>query len=62
MASAVSVDAGRADLPPSRPNTAAGADATTTPLVDGYFEISLPAAYFSADDSGVTLAWVDFFR
>ena len=62
VASVVSVDAGQADLPRITAHTADGANATTTPLVDGYFEISLPAAYFSADDSGVTLAWVDFYR
>ena len=60
--SAVHVDAGRADEPTITAHAADGADARAVPLVDGYFEINLPAAYFNTGDQSVTLTWVDFYR
>jgi hypothetical protein len=32
------------------------------PLKDGYFEITLPRAFFEGDMKSITLKWIDFYR
>jgi hypothetical protein len=32
------------------------------PLQDGYFEVSLPAAFFEGNPSSIRLQWIDFYR
>ena len=39
-----------------------GRQATTIPLTDGYFEISLPKALFEDNPKSVTINWIDFYR
>ena len=39
-----------------------GKPAKGVPLKDGYFEITLPRAFFEGDPKSVTLNWIDFYR
>jgi len=39
-----------------------GKPAESIPLMDGYFEIVLPKAFFEKEPKGITLDWIDFFR
>jgi hypothetical protein len=39
-----------------------GKPATELPLKDGYFEMSLPKAFFQGKPKSVTLSWIDFYR
>jgi hypothetical protein len=32
------------------------------PLKDGYFEITLPRAFFEGNPKSITLSWIDFYR
>jgi hypothetical protein len=36
--------------------------ATELPLKDGYFEVTLPRAFFEGNPKSITLNWVDFYR
>jgi len=39
-----------------------GKPAKELPLKDGYFEVSLPRAFFKANPKSITLNWIDFYR
>lgn len=39
-----------------------GKPAKEVPLRDGYFEITLPRAFFEANPQSITLNWIDFYR
>lgn len=39
-----------------------GEVAKEIPLQDGYFEITLPKAFFEGNPQSVTLSWIDFYR
>jgi hypothetical protein len=32
------------------------------PLKDGYFEITLPKAFFENNPKSITVEWIDFYR
>lgn len=36
--------------------------AKEVPLKDGYFEVTLPRAFFAGNPKRITLTWIDFFR
>jgi hypothetical protein len=39
-----------------------GKPAKELPLKDGYFEVTLPRAFFEANPKSITLTWIDFYR
>lgn len=39
-----------------------GKPAKTIPLKDGYFELTLPKAFFEGNPNSVTMTWIDFYR
>jgi hypothetical protein len=39
-----------------------GQPARELPLKDGYFEVTLPRAFFEGNPASVTLSWIDFYR
>lgn len=39
-----------------------GKPAKTSPLKDGYFEMTLPKAFFEGNPKSITLNWIDFYR
>ena len=39
-----------------------GKPAKELPLQDGYFEVTLPRAFFDGNPKSITLNWIDFFR
>jgi hypothetical protein len=39
-----------------------GNPAKELPLKDGYFELSLPKAFFEGNPKSITLNWIDFYR
>jgi hypothetical protein len=39
-----------------------GKPARAIPLKDGYFEITLPRAFFEGNPKAITLNWIDFYR
>jgi hypothetical protein len=39
-----------------------GKPADALPLKDGYFEMTLPRAFFQGNPQSITLAWIDFYR
>jgi hypothetical protein len=39
-----------------------GKPANEIPLKDGYFEITLPKAFFEPNPTSITLNWIDFYR
>ncbi len=39
-----------------------GKPARSLPLEDGYFEMTLPKAFFRGNPKSITLAWIDFYR
>jgi hypothetical protein len=39
-----------------------GKPAKELPLKDGYFEVTLPRAFFEANPKSITLKWIDFYR
>jgi len=39
-----------------------GKPARELPLKDGYFEMTLPIAFFEGNPKSVTLNWIDFYR
>lgn len=39
-----------------------GRPAQELPLKDGYFEMTLPKAFFEANPKSITLNWIDFYR
>jgi hypothetical protein len=39
-----------------------GKPAKVIPLKDGYFEMSLPKAFFEGNPKSITLNWIDFYR
>ncbi len=39
-----------------------GKPANTIPLIDGYFEMKLPAALFAGETRSMTIDWIDFYR
>lgn len=45
-----------------RPLTADGKPARELPLKDGYFEMTMPRAFFEGNPKSVTLNWIDFYR
>jgi hypothetical protein len=42
--------------------TGNGTPAREIPLKDGYFEITLPKAFFENNPKSITLNWIDFYR
>jgi hypothetical protein len=42
--------------------TSDGKPASKIPLKDGYFEMSLPRAFFEGNPKSITLNWIDFYR
>ena len=42
--------------------TGDGKPASKIPLKDGYFEMSLPRAFFEGNPKSITLTWIDFYR
>ena len=42
--------------------TGEGKPAKELPLKDGYFEMSLPRAFFEGNPKSITLNWIDFYR
>jgi hypothetical protein len=36
--------------------------AKTIPVKDGYFEMTLPKAFFAGNPRSITLRWIDFYR
>jgi hypothetical protein len=42
--------------------TGDGKPAREIPLKDGYFEMTLPRAFFEANPKLITLKWIDFYR
>jgi hypothetical protein len=39
-----------------------GKPAKAIPLKDGYFEMSLPRAFFEGNPKAITVKWIDFYR
>jgi hypothetical protein len=39
-----------------------GKPAKELPLKDGYFEVTLPRAFFEGNPKSITLNWIDFYR
>ena len=39
-----------------------GKPAKEIPLKDGYFEVTLPQAFFEGNPNSITLNWIDFYR
>jgi hypothetical protein len=39
-----------------------GKPAKATPLTDGYFEMSLPKAFFEGNPKSISVSWIDFYR
>jgi hypothetical protein len=39
-----------------------GKPAKELPLKDGYFEMTLPRAFFEGNPNSITLKWIDFYR
>ena len=39
-----------------------GRPAQELPLKDGYFEMTLPRAFFEGNPKSITLNWIDFYR
>lgn len=39
-----------------------GKTATSIPLKDGYFEMSLPKAFLEGNPNSITVNWIDFYR
>ncbi len=39
-----------------------GGAAKDLPLKDGYFEVTLPRAFFEGNPKAITVAWIDFYR
>jgi hypothetical protein len=39
-----------------------GKPAKELPLKDGYFEVTLPRAFFEANPNSITVKWIDFYR
>jgi hypothetical protein len=39
-----------------------GKPAKELPLKDGYFEVTLPRAFFEANPNSITAKWIDFYR
>jgi hypothetical protein len=39
-----------------------GKPATSIPLKDGYFEMSLPKAFLEGNPNSITVNWIDFYR
>jgi len=39
-----------------------GKMATAIPVQDGYFEITLPKAFFDGNPRSITVRWIDFYR
>jgi hypothetical protein len=39
-----------------------GKPAKAIPLKDGYFEMTLPRAFFEGNPKSITLTWIDFYR
>lgn len=39
-----------------------GKPAKEIPLKDGYFEMTLPQAFFDNNPKSITLNWIDFYR
>jgi hypothetical protein len=39
-----------------------GRQAKELPLKDGYFEVTLPRAFFEGNPKAITLSWIDFYR
>lgn len=39
-----------------------GKPARELPLKDGYFEVTLPRAFFEGNPQAITVAWIDFYR
>ena len=42
--------------------TGDGKPAKEIPLKDGYFEMTLPRAFFEGNPKSITLNWIDFYR
>jgi hypothetical protein len=42
--------------------TSEGKPAKELPLKDGYFEMTLPKAFFEGNPKSITLNWTDFYR
>jgi hypothetical protein len=45
-----------------RPVGSDGEPAKTMPLKDGYFEMTLPRAFFAENPKSIALTWIDFYR
>jgi len=45
-----------------RPVGSDGKPAKVVPLKDGYFEMTLPKAFFEGNPKSITLDWIDFYR
>jgi len=39
-----------------------GKAAKELPLKDGYFEVSIPRAFFEGNPKAITVSWIDFYR
>ena len=42
--------------------TGEGKPAKELPLMDGYFELALPKAFFEGNPKSIILNWIDFYR